>query len=73
VPISPHGVATGGKDLPHLPGSMVHILSNARRSGPQPMSEALVSRRPTGWVIQGTESVQFTVNRTRKITRPDEW
>jgi SpoIVB peptidase S55 len=67
-----HGVATGGKALPHLPGSMVQILSNARRSGAQTMSGALAARQPTEWVIQGGETVRFTVSKTPRLTRPEE-
>jgi hypothetical protein len=73
VPTGANGVATGGKSLPNLPGSMVHILANSRRTGAQSMTGALVARRPTEWVIQGAEMVRFTVTKTRKVTRPEEW
>ena len=49
VPINAVGVALDGKSLPNLPPSMVHILSNTRRTGAQSMGGALVSRQPTGW------------------------
>jgi hypothetical protein len=68
VPVGPHGVATGGKALPRLPGSMVRILANSRRTGAMPMSKPLVARQPTDWVIQGGEQVKFTVSKTRKVT-----
>jgi hypothetical protein len=66
LPVPDSGVALNGKPLPHLPPSMVQILGNGRRSGAQTMSSALVSRRPTDWVIQGSESARFTVVRHKK-------
>jgi hypothetical protein len=70
LPIGAHGVATGGKALPRLPGSMVHILANSKRSGAMTMSRALVASENTDWVIQGAESVSFRVSKTRKATLP---
>jgi hypothetical protein len=66
LPLPDSGVALNGKALPHLPPSMVQLLGNGRRSGAQTMSGALVSRQPTDWVIQGSESVRFTVARHKK-------
>jgi hypothetical protein len=64
VPVGAHGVATGGKALPRLPGSMVRILADSRRSGAMTMTRALVARQATEWVIQGGEQVKFTVSKT---------
>jgi hypothetical protein len=72
LPTGAHGVSTAGKALPNLPGSMVHILANARRSGAQTMTGAVSARRSTEWVIQGAETVRFTVNKSRHVARPDE-
>ena len=73
LPIGAHGVATGGKALPKLPGSMVRILANSRRTGAMTMSRALVARQATEWVIQGSDQIKFTVSKTRKVTlRKDE-
>ncbi len=52
-----------------LPPGMVHILANSRRTGAQTVSSALVARQPTDWVIQGSETVRFTVTRNKKTTR----
>jgi hypothetical protein len=73
LPLGPHGIAANGKSLPHLPGSMVQILGSSRRSGAQTMSHAAVTSKPTDWVIQGSDTVRFTVTKSRKVTRPDEW
>src|SRR5262249_217904 len=68
LPVPDSGVALNGKPLPHLPPSMVQVVGNGRRTGAQTMSSALISRRPTGWVIQGSESVRFTVVRHKKTS-----
>ncbi len=73
VSTGPNGVASNGKSLPNLPGSMVHILSNGRRTGAQTMSAAVVAKQSTDWVVQGQDSVRFTVTKTRKVTRDEEW
>ena len=59
VPTGAHGVATNGKSLPNLPGSMVHILVNSKRSGPLAMSRALVAKQPTDWVVVGSDVVRL--------------
>jgi hypothetical protein len=67
VPINAVGVALGDKSLPNLPPSMVQIMGNSRRTGAQTMSGALVSRKSTDWVFQGSESVRFTVTKNKKV------
>jgi hypothetical protein len=71
VPITAVGVALAGKALPHLPPGMVQILGETRRTGAQPMGGALVARQATDWVVQGAESVRFTVARNKRaLDRP---
>src|SRR5207245_4992463 len=65
VPVPSVGVALQDKALPHLPPSMVQILSGSRRTGAQTLSGALVSRQGTSWVIQGSEIARFTVTRNK--------
>jgi hypothetical protein len=72
LPMEDAGVAVGGKSLPDLPPSMIHILGNSRRTGAQMVSTALVSRKPTEWVIQGSEAVRITVARQHRIQRDGE-
>jgi hypothetical protein len=67
VPVGATGVAVGGRSLPKLPGSMVEVLGNGRRTGAQPVGEALVARHPTEWVIQGSETVRFNVAARKQI------
>jgi hypothetical protein len=72
VPTGAHGVVANGKALPNLPGSMVHILANSKRTGPMTMTKALTAKAPTDWVILGADSLNFRVVKTRKVTRNDE-
>ena len=67
VPLPAVGVAVEGKSLPNLPPSMVQMLGSNRRAGSQTMSGALVSRRETEWVVQGSESVKFNVVKDKKV------
>lgn len=66
LPVPDTGVALHGTALPHLPPSMVQILGSTRRTGAHAFSTALVARRPTDWVIQGSELVRFAVVRHKK-------
>jgi hypothetical protein len=71
VPMSAIGVSVGGKPLPNLPSSMVQIMAGSKRTGAQTLGGALVSRQPTNWVVQGSESIRFTVTRNKKVlTQP---
>lgn len=68
VPLSSVGVAVEGECLPDLPPSMVQILGASRRTGALPVQGALVARRTTPWVVQGSETVRFTVTKNKKAT-----
>ena len=63
------GVAVAGNSLPNLPPSMVQIMSNSRLSGAQPLGSTSVARHPTDWVIQGSDSLRFTVAKNKKVTQ----
>jgi hypothetical protein len=69
VPHGGVGVALNGKALPNLPPSMVQILGSSRRTGAQTMTGALVSRQPTEWVVQGSESVRFQVTKNKRVSQ----
>jgi hypothetical protein len=68
VPTRTAGVAVDGKSLPDLPPSMVQVLAGTRRSGTQTLRAALVARRPTDWVVLGSEAVSFTVTRAGRVS-----
>lgn len=63
IPIGPSGVHVSGNDMPNLPGSMVQILRNSRRSGARTLKKSLISRHQTQWVIDGQESISFRVQK----------
>ncbi len=72
IPTGSNGVALAGKALPNLPGSMVQIFGSSKRTGAQAISGSVVSHQPTEWVIQGSETVRFTVTKTNKVTRGED-
>lgn len=69
LPLGASGVAVDGRALPDLPGSMVQILGSGRRTGAQTISDAVVAKQPTEWVVQGSESIKITVGKTRGVSR----
>jgi hypothetical protein len=69
LPIGDTGVSLDGQTLPDLPGSMVEMLSSGRRTGAQTMAGALVSKHATDWVVQGSQSVKFTVVKHKPLGR----
>jgi len=62
VSLKASGVAIEGERLPKLPGSVVQMFSQSRRTGSQTIQSSISSQTPTQWVIQGSDSVTFTVN-----------
>ncbi len=68
VAVGSTGVAVGGQPLPNLPPSMVQILGQSRRTGSQTLASALVARQATEWVIQGGDSVRFSVTKNKRVT-----
>jgi hypothetical protein len=71
VPVGATGVALDGKALPNLPGSAVQILGGGKRSGAQPVAAAVAARRPTDWVVQGSETARFAVVRHKRTTNDE--
>jgi hypothetical protein len=49
---------------------MVEMLANSRRTGGQSLSGALVARQATDWVVQGSQSVKFTVMKNKRLSHP---
>ncbi|HMP01189.1 MAG TPA: SpoIVB peptidase S55 domain-containing protein [Gemmatales bacterium] len=67
------GVVLSGQTLPQLPGSMVDVLANSRRTGVvQVQQAALSARSATSWMVQGSHSLRFTVDRKARVQRPSE-
>ena len=66
LPLGGTGVALEGNSLPDLPASMVQILGTSRRTGSQTMTSSLVSRKNTDWVVQGSDTIRFTVAKNKQ-------
>ena len=71
VPMGTHGVVAGGRAMPTLPGSVAHILASSKRTGALTMSRAAVARKETDWVIQGSDTVAFTVVKAHRKTQDE--
>jgi hypothetical protein len=68
VAVADVGVALDGQELPNLPGSVVEMLANSRRTGAQTVTGVLVSRQATDWVIQGSQTIKFSVTKNKRLT-----
>jgi hypothetical protein len=61
VPLPDRGLAVHGQPLPNLPGSARAVFSTARRTQDSPVRTDLVQSVETPWVVEGTQSLKFTV------------
>jgi hypothetical protein len=69
VPLPDRGIAVQGQALPNLPGSVRAAFGNGRQT-PQPSVRAdLMVSKDTGWVVEGTHSVRFTVVKDADVVR----
>jgi hypothetical protein len=59
------GVVLEGKALPNLPPSMAALLGSTHRTGAQTITTALVSRQPTEYVVNGSETVKIVVSKVK--------
>jgi hypothetical protein len=61
VPRPDKGLAVRGQTLPNLPGSVRAVFATSRQT-PEPQTRAdLVARVETPWVIEGSQTLRFTV------------
>ncbi len=63
LPLPANGVALGGDALVDLPPSVVHLLSQTRRTPVQLTAGAASAREATPWVLYGQESIKIQVSR----------
>jgi len=69
VPLPDRGIAVQGQALPNLPGSVRAAFGNSRQT-PQPSVRAdLMVAKDTGWVVEGSHSVRFTVVKDADVAR----
>ena len=61
VALPDRGFSVGGQALPNLPGSVRAVFASARRTPEQPLRSDLVKVVESGWVLDGSLSLRFTV------------
>jgi hypothetical protein len=69
VPLPAVGVNLGGESLPDLPPGLVQVIGQTRRTGAVPVAGSVSARKPTEWVLVGSEAAKFTVTKNKKSTR----
>jgi hypothetical protein len=61
VPTPERGVSVKGRDLPNLPGSVRAVFASKRETPIPPIRNDMVLVSPTFWVIEGMQSLRFSV------------
>jgi SpoIVB peptidase S55 len=61
VPLADRGIAVHGQTLPNLPSSARSVLASGRQTAQPPVRADLVKAEPTPWVVEGFQSLRFTV------------
>ena len=61
VPSPEKGVSVQGQALPNLPGSVRAVFASKREVPAPPLRNDLVAVKNTDWVIEGLQSLRFTV------------
>jgi hypothetical protein len=61
VPTPDRGLAVQGQDLPNLPGSARAVFASKKEVQLQSLRSDLISVVPTSWVIEGAQTLRFTV------------
>jgi hypothetical protein len=69
VPLPDRGVAVEGQALPNLPGSARAVFTNGRQTPPAPVRADLIQVVETPWVMEGAQSLKFTVVKDADVTR----
>jgi hypothetical protein len=61
VPSAERGLSVQGQSLPNLPGSVRAVFASKREGPTAPIRSDLVGVAATGWVVEGTQTLRFTV------------
>jgi hypothetical protein len=61
VPTPEHGLSVQGQDLPNLPGSVRAAFASKKEVPAQPIRSDLITVAPSAWVVEGSQSLRFTV------------
>ncbi len=62
------GVSVEGQSLPNLPGSVRAVFSTSRQTADPQVRADLVQSLETGWVIEGSQTLRFTVAKDNGIS-----
>lgn len=63
VALPERGITVDGQALPSLPASVRSVLSDARQTAPTTLKSDLVAAAETDWVIEGSQTLKFRVDR----------
>jgi hypothetical protein len=61
VALPDRGLSVQGQPLPNLPGSVRAVLATSRQTQEPPVRSDLVQTVETPWVVEGTQTLKFTV------------
>jgi hypothetical protein len=61
VPLPDRGLSVEGQPLPNLPGSARAVFASSRQTTEPPVRADLVQAAETHWVVEGSQSLRFTV------------
>ena len=68
VPTPERGLAVQGQELPNLPGSVRAAFASKKESPAQPIRSDLITVGQTSWVVEGSQSLRFTVAKDAGIS-----
>jgi hypothetical protein len=68
VPLHDRGLSVEGQRLPNLPGSVRAIFSSSRQTADPQIKADLIATLETPWVVEGSESIKFTVVKDRELS-----
>ncbi len=68
VPTPERGLAVQGQELPNLPGSVRAAFASRKESPAQPIRSDLIAVGSTLWVVEGSQTLHFTVAKDAGIS-----
>ncbi|MGZ3318462.1 MAG: SpoIVB peptidase S55 domain-containing protein [Isosphaeraceae bacterium] len=68
VPTPERGLAVQGQELPNLPGSVRAAFASKKESPAQPIRSDLITIGQTSWVVEGSQTLRFTVAKDAGIS-----
>jgi hypothetical protein len=69
IPLPTRGLMVEGQNLPDLPSSVRSVLGSPRETPDPPVRKELIEAQETPWVLEGVQTVSFTVVRDTDLTR----